>query len=150
MLGFAGAFLADALRANSTYDALAAHRVALTGHVVGCFDIQTGRTGASYGAEVCRLDYSYKGQNFSSVIGFNQPKVFYVDPLDTSYRMDKATFSNGPVEVTGDIVFFVLLILGAILVTTAHQIHLYQRRKRQHTAQTHVLNSGHHPLTSPF
>jgi hypothetical protein len=143
LLGFASAFLVDALQANSTYDALAAHRVAVRGHVIGCFDVQAGIV-AGYGARGCRVGYSYKDRSFSAMIGDNQSRTFYVDPLDTAYRMNSATFSNGPVEVTGDIVIAVALFAGAALITTVHQIHLYRRRKRRGTdLQNPRSSSGH-------
>ncbi len=54
-LGFAIAFLVDAAETNSTYDALASHRIAVRGHSVGCVTVVTGRN--LIGRRLCRVDY---------------------------------------------------------------------------------------------
>jgi hypothetical protein len=141
LLGFAGLFLADAAQANQTYDALALHRVEVQGQVVGCFDVQAGRL-TGYGEQSCRVVYQYKGYQFSAQVGSGQSRSFYVDPLDTSDRMNAGTFANGPTEITGDIVIAVLLLTGAALVTALHQIHLYRRRRRTPQGRPHVHQPG--------
>lgn len=135
-LAFAAAFLVDSALTNRAYDDLAAHRIAVTSRLVGCIYLGPSRTsGASFG-EICRVVYHYRDQDFSAVINIAQPKIFYIDPLDTSVRMNKATFDNGPTESTGDIVFAVLLLLGAVLVTLIHQVHLRQQRTKQRSLST--------------
>jgi hypothetical protein len=126
-LGFAGAFFVDASQTNRAYDALAAHRVALTARTIGCVFVGSiSRTG-NYSGHVCRVAYSYQGQQFTAVIGSNQTRTFYVDPHDTALRMNKASFDNGPDETTGDLVIAALLLFGALTVTVLHQVHVRRR-----------------------
>lgn len=123
-LGFATAFLVDAHETNKTYDALAGHRVTLTAHTLGCAFVGRPARTLTYTGHICRVSYSYQGQEFISYIPFGQTETFYVDPLNTALRMNKVSFDKGPEETTGDIVIAVLLLLGALIVTTLHQIHL--------------------------
>ena len=130
MLGFAISFLVDAATTNSTYDALSAHRVALSGHQLGCAWVgPSSRYNGSGTVQVCRIAGDYQGQYLTWVIGFGQSNTLYVDPHDKSIRMTRTTFNNGPRETTGDIAIGVLLILGAGVVATLHEVH---RRRRQH------------------
>jgi hypothetical protein len=126
-LAFAGAFLADASQTNRAYDALAAHRVTVTARTVGCVFVGSISRSGNYSGHVCRVAYSYQGQQFSAVIGFNQTRTFYVDPLDTALRMNMASFDNGPDETTGDLIIAALLLFGALTVTVLHQIHVRRR-----------------------
>jgi hypothetical protein len=121
-LGFAAAFLGDALMVNRAYDAVAAHRVEVTAQTTECL---YGRRGVN----TCDVTYSFAGHDFTAVIPAAWPKQFYVDSLNTRYRMDASTFGRGPVEITGDIVVAVLLVLGALMVTVIHQLHIHRRRR---------------------
>ena len=121
-LGFAAAFLGDALMVNQTYDAVAAHRVEVTAQTTGCFYVRRGPS-------TCDVTYSFAGHGFIAVIPATSSKQFYVDSVNTRYRMNASTFAHGPVEITGDIVIAVLLVLGAAAVTVAHQLHLRRRRR---------------------
>jgi hypothetical protein len=130
-LGFAGAFVADAIGANHTYDTLAAHHVVVKAQTVACY-----RVGGRYSSgPLCNVSYNYHGEDFSAVIGYRQQRAFYIDPLNTSFRMSQATFANGPREVTSDIVFAALLVSGATLMTSVHQIHLRRRRRSRNAGR---------------
>jgi hypothetical protein len=124
-LGFAAAFLADATQTNRTYHALAARHVAVNGHVQGCAWIGGQRGVLDH---MCRVDYSFRGAEFSALIPYGQPSTYFVDPQNVSVRMSKVHFEGGPEETTFDIVFALLLVAGASVVTTVHLVHL--RRKR--------------------
>jgi hypothetical protein len=129
-LGFAAAFLVDASQTNRAYDALSAHRVPVSAHTLGCaFVGSVGRSG-HYAGHVCRVGYTYQGQQFTAYIPYGQDETFYVDPNDTSLRMSKTSFDKGPEETTGDLVIAALLLSGAVTVTVLHQIHL--RRHARH------------------
>jgi hypothetical protein len=129
-LGFAAAFLLDASQTNRTYDALSAHRVTVTAHTLGCaFVGSVGRSG-NYSGHVCRVGFGYQGQQFTAYIPFGQNETFYVDPVDTSMRMSKASFDKGPEETTGDIVIAALLLAGAVIVTVLHQRHIRRPARR--------------------
>jgi hypothetical protein len=133
-LTFAGLFLADVLRTSATYNGLVAHRVPVTAHLVGCFNI-VGRPEKGY-YDNCYDTYQYQGQEFHGWTDKSWSLVFYVDPLNTSYRMNKTIFDNATVNIDSDNVFIVLLLLGAILTAAIHQRHLYRERKwRRHVAQ---------------
>ncbi len=127
-LAFAGAFLADAVMTNGTYDALAAHRVAVTGQGDCYYLVRPSRGGNIGPPNVCQVAYSYQGHTYSALIAASAPKIFYIDPRDPQYRMNEAAFAKGPVEITGDVVIAVLLLCGATAVTVAHQLHLRRRR----------------------
>jgi hypothetical protein len=129
-LGFAVAFLVDAAETNRTYDALASHRVAVHGHSVGCVLIVTGRF-ATNNAQICRVDYSYSGQDFTAVIPYGETTTFLVDPLNTSYRMNEANFEKGPTTTVGDLVFASVAVFGALAVTAVHLEHLREMRSRR-------------------
>jgi hypothetical protein len=129
-LGFAVAFLVDALTVNQTYNAVAAHRVEVTAQTTGCFSVRRGPS-------TCSVTYSFAGHDFTAVIPATSSKQFYVDSLNTRYRMNASSFAHGPVEITGDIVIAVLLVLGAVAITVAHQLHLRRRRR----AHRHVTGS---------
>jgi hypothetical protein len=127
MLGFAGAFFADAAGTNRTYEALAAHRVAVPAHVVYC-NGRPGMTRTRTGYW-CSVRYSYADNNYSGTLPWADPKVELVDPRDPQYRMSEAIFRHGPVAITGDLIFGSLLLFGACAVTGTHQYHLYLRRR---------------------
>ena len=80
-LGFAAVFLVDAVTANATYDALAAHHVTVPTQVEGCSSVTYGRY-SSYGHRMCYVDATYRGYQFSVYIPASQSCVFYVDPAD--------------------------------------------------------------------
>jgi hypothetical protein len=126
-LGFAIAFLVDAAETNTTYDALANHRVAVQGRTVGCAVIVTGRS-QNYTARLCRIDYRYSGHSFTAVIPYGQTATFFIDPLNTSYRMNEVNFEKGPEATVGDLVFASVSFFGALAVTVVHLEHLHQRR----------------------
>jgi hypothetical protein len=142
MTGFGSAFLADAVGANQTYDALAAHHVAVKANVLYC----NGRprfTPAYYRRYyICFVSYSYGGRTYQTAMPGFDPKVFYVNPENPSDRMSAAVFANGPREITGDIAIASLLILGAALVTTVHQVHLYRWRQARRRS-TRLAHLGH-------
>ncbi len=119
-LGFAAAFLVDASQTNRVYDALATHRVAITGHVRGCADVVTR---GGFGTRFCQVGYTYQGRQFDALLPARQSTTFYVDPDDDSLRMSKVTFETGPQETNGDFVLAGLLVLGATLVTVIHRAH---------------------------
>jgi hypothetical protein len=130
-LGFASAFFADAANTNRIYSALSAHRVSVNAQTVGCFAIASTRTtGGSY-AQVCRVTYEYDEMTFSAVIPYRETRTFYIDPLDTSMHMNKAIYESSSTAKTGDIVIGSLLLLGAGLVTTLHQLHMHRSRRRR-------------------
>jgi len=135
-LGFAAAFLVDAAETNRTYDALAGHRVAVQGHSVGCVVIVNGRS-PTRNTRICRVDYRYSGRAFTAVIPSGETTTFFVDPLDTSYRMNKANFENGPVATAGDLVFASVAAFGALAVTVVHLEHLHTRRALGHASHGH-------------
>src|SRR5580704_15561643 len=101
-LGFAIAFLVDAAETNTTYDALVNHRVAVQGYSVGCAVIVTGRY-SNYSARLCRVDYRYSARTFTAVIPYGETKTFFVDPSNTSYRMNEVNFEKGPQATVGDL-----------------------------------------------
>jgi hypothetical protein len=129
-LGFAVAFFVDAAETNRTYDALALHRVAVRGHSVGCVVIVRGRFSTN-GAQICRIDYSYSGQDFTAVIPSGETTTFFVDPLNTSYRMNEVNFEKGPTATVGDLVFASVAVLGALAVTAVHLEHQREQRSRR-------------------
>jgi hypothetical protein len=126
-LGFAIAFLVDAAETNTTYDALAAHRVAVRGQTVGCVVVVTGRQ-QNYSSRLCRVDYRYGGHTFTAVTPYGQTTTFFVDPLNTSYRMNEVNFEKGPEATIGDVVFASVSVFGALAVTAVHLDHLRTRR----------------------
>jgi hypothetical protein len=131
-LGFAAAFFVDANQTNRTYDALAAHRVVVMSHRIGCAYVgRPGRFGVNSG-NVCEVGYSYRGEQFTAYIPFAQPGTFYVDPDNPAMRMSEVAFDKGPEQSTGDIVIAVLLVLGAVTVTAVHQVHLRRRSRYRH------------------
>ena len=129
-LGFAAAFLVDASQTNRTYDALSAHRVTVSAHTLGCAFVGRVGSSGSYTGHVCRVGYSYQGQQFTAYIPYGQDETFYVDPVDTSLRMSKTSFDKGPEETTGDIVIAALLLSGAVIVTVLHQVHMRRSARR--------------------
>jgi hypothetical protein len=133
-LSLAGAFLADAGRTNSAYDALASHRVAVSGQLLGC---ASTRRAASL---ACRFAYNYHGVSFSFVLPYGEQSAAYVDPTDPSIRMPEVNFQAGPTTVAGDLVFASCLIAGAILVAVLHAVH---RRRRTQTTRRLVKVPGH-------
>jgi hypothetical protein len=125
-LGLAIAFLVDAAETNSTYDALVNHWVAVRAHSVGCVTIVTGRN--LFGRRLCRVDYRYSGKTFTAVIPYGETTTFFVDPQNTSYRMNEVNFEKGPQAITGDLVFVFALVFSALAVTIVHLEHLRERR----------------------
>jgi hypothetical protein len=138
-LGFAIAFLVDAARTNSTYDALASHRVAVHGHVIGCVTIALGRNRSNV-SEICRVNYRYSGQTFTAVIPYGETTTFFVDPENTSYRMNQVNFEKGPQAINGDLVFASVLIFSAVAVTMVHLERLRDKRVQRSGGrkQTHA------------
>jgi hypothetical protein len=134
-LSLAGAFLADAALTNGTYDALASHRVAVSGHLLGCG--YTTRRGTS---NACRFTYNYQGLSFSFVLPSGEQSTAYVDPANPSIRMPEVNFQGGPTTIVGDLVFASCLIAGAILVAVLHAVH---RRRRTRTTRRHVEVPGY-------
>jgi len=126
-LGFAAAFLVDAAETNTTYDALANHRVAVHGQQVACSAIVGGRLRYVM-AVICRVDYTYAGVSYTAEIPRGEPATFYVDPVNTAYRMNEVSFEKGPTETVGDLVIASLLVFGALAVTIVHLEHLRARR----------------------
>ncbi len=126
-LGFVVAFLVDAADTNTTYDALAGHRVAVRGHSIGCVVIVTGRFSSST-AQICRVVYGNSGQSFTAVIPYGETTTFFVDPRNTSYRMDEVSFEKGPEATTGDLVFAAVSGFGALAVTAVHLEHRRDER----------------------
>jgi hypothetical protein len=132
MLGFAVSFLVDASTTNRTYDALSAHRVALSGHQLGCAWVgPSSRSNGGGTVQVCRIAGDYRGQYLTWVISFGQSDTLFVDPHDPSIRMTETTFNNGPRETTGDIAIGILLIFGAGVVATLHELHRRHRHRRR-------------------
>ncbi len=126
-LGFALAFLVDAARTNTTYDALSSHRVAVQAQVTGCFTVVTGRM-STYSARLCRVRYQYAGTVFTAYVPNGETMTFYVDPRNTSYRMNAVNFEKGPEATIGDEVFAAVCGFGALAVTLVHVEHLRARR----------------------
>jgi hypothetical protein len=81
---------------------------------------------------ICEVGYSYRGEQFTAYIPFAQSGTFYVDPDNPAMRMGEVAFDKGPEETTGDIVIAVLLVLGAVIVTAVHQVHLRRRSRHRH------------------
>jgi hypothetical protein len=125
-VGFAAAFLVDALRTNAVYDALVADHATVDGRIVGCFVLGQGRTGLPTG-RVCRADYSYGGVTYNAEIPAGQTTLFVVDPRNAADRMNVADFDKGPEETTGDLVFAGGLLAGAVAVVVVHGLHLRHR-----------------------
>jgi hypothetical protein len=134
-LSLAGAFLVDAAQTNSGYDALASHRVAVSGQLLGC--AYTSRRGA---AHLCRYRYHYRGLSFSFVLDYGEQSTAYVDPADPSIRMPEVNFQGGPTTIVGDLVFGSCLIAGAILVAAVHTV---DRRRRTQATRRLVNVPGH-------
>jgi hypothetical protein len=128
-LSLAGAFLADAAQTNSAYDALASHRVAVSGQLLGC---ASTRRAASL---ACRFAYDYQGLSFSFLLPAGEQSTAYVDPADPSIRMPEVNFQSGRTTVVGDLVFGSCLIAGAILVAVLHAVH---RRRSTQMTRHHV------------
>jgi len=135
-LGFAIAFLVDAAETNRTYDALSSHRAAVRGHSVGCVVIVTGRL-SNITTRICRIDYQYSGQAFTAVIPYGETTTFFVDPQNTSYRMNEVNFEKGPEATVGDLVFASVLGFGALAVTIVHLEHLRERRSSRLATHSH-------------
>ena len=134
-LSLAGAFLVDAAQTNSGYDALASHRVAVPGQLVGC--AYTNRRGA---AHLCRFTYNYQGGTFSFVLDYGEQSTAYVDSADPSIRMPEVNFQGGPTTIVGDLVIASCLIAGAILTAALHAVH---RRRRTQMARRPVKMPGY-------
>jgi hypothetical protein len=135
MLAFATSFLIDGATTNNTYDALSAHRVALSGHQLGCAWVgPTNRWTGAPTVEVCRIADEYQGHYLTWVVASGQSHTLYVDPQDTSIHMTEASFNNGPRETTGDLVIGVVLIVGAVCVTVLHEMHRRRRHRRHGTS----------------
>jgi hypothetical protein len=127
MLGFATAFIVDAANTNRTYDALAGHRVQLSGHVLGCSIFRSSRGGSN---RLCRIGFDFEGYRFTEVIGSNLSQAAYVDPGNPALHMSKVDFDGGPEERTVDLTLAALLIAGAFGVGILHELHRRRRRIR--------------------
>ncbi len=136
-LGFAIAFLVDAAETNTAYDALANHRVAVQGHSVGCVVVTSGGRNLNYSPRICRIDYQYSGHSYTAVIPYGQTETFFVDPLNTSDRMNAVNFEKGPDATVGDLVFASVSLFGALAVTAVHLEHLRQKRSSRRGAAAH-------------
>lgn len=128
-VGFAVAFLLDAHWAETAYSALAAHHVRVPAQTARCGQFLTSTRPNTY-KHACLVTYSFQGKKYSDVMPYNQPRAFYIDPLNPSDRMSVGNFAHGPTGRTADIVFASLLLSGAVLVTIVHQMHLRRRRQR--------------------
>lgn len=136
LLGFASLFLVDRFQTGDTYSHLEAHRVAVQSQIVGC------------GRYSCLVTYQYAGQKYFSSVGFGASHTFYVDPLNTTYRLNKDAFDGAAKNRSGDLVFAILLVLGAALVTAVHQLHIHRShlaRAPSHHAMglTQTTGTGH-------
>jgi uncharacterized membrane protein YidH (DUF202 family) len=134
-LSLAGAFLADAAQTNGSYDALAGHRVAVSGQLLGC--AYTSRRSAGH---VCRFNYNYQGVSFSFLLSYGEQSTAYVDPANPSIRMPEVNFDSGPTTIVGDLVIASCLIAGAILTAALHAVH---RRRRTQMARRRVKMPGY-------
>ena len=74
--------------------------MAVRGHSVGCVVIVTGRS-SSIASRICRIDYSYAGQSFTAVIPYGETTTFFIDPRNTSYRMNEVIYEEGPEATIG-------------------------------------------------
>jgi hypothetical protein len=128
-LAFAGGFLVDAAQTNGPYDALSAHRVPVTGRILGCA-YAGGYTRGFPSGHVCRLAYDYKDHTFTMLLAYGANRTAYVDPENPSIRMSKVDFDGGPSEIVFDLVIASSLLAGAILVAVLHETHRVRRRKR--------------------
>jgi hypothetical protein len=65
---------------------------------------------------------------------------FFVDPQNTSYRMNEVNFEKGFQAIGGDLVFASVLIFGALAVTFVHLEHLRDKRalRNPRRKQTHA------------
>lgn len=142
-LAFGAAFLLDYHQTDAAYKALAAHHVRVPARVLHCGQLLTGSRPRTY-EHACSVTYSFRGQPYGGVVPFNQPKVFYIDPLNPSDRMSVGYFAGGPTAHTADLVIAFLLFGGATLVAVVHQIHL-RRRRRGATSEPPLLPLGHPP-----
>lgn len=133
-LSLAVAFLADAAQTNGAYDALASHRVAVSGQLLGCASTRRATSLA------CRFTYSYQGLSFSFLLPYGEQSTAYVDPADPSIRMPEVNFRGGPTTIVGDLVFASCLIAGAILAVVVHAVH---RRRRTQTTRRPVKVPGY-------
>jgi hypothetical protein len=135
-LVFASLFLADTLQTSASYDALTAHRVQVQAHQVACFGPGSPNHFAGY-FDNCFVTYRYQDHHFHAWIDRSWGLIFYVDPYNTVFRMNKSTYDHATVNINSDIAFAVLLLLGAVLVTIFHQYHLYRRRRLHHFVIAH-------------
>jgi hypothetical protein len=128
LLVFAGLFLGDLARTGTTYNNLVAHHVAVTGRLFRCFNV-TGEP-EKFFYDNCYVNYSYQHQEFHAWTDKSWGVVFYVDPENTSYRMNKTIYDNAQENIDSDVVFAVLLLSGALLVTVGHLVYLNRLRRR--------------------
>jgi hypothetical protein len=77
---------------------------------------------------LCRVNYQYGGQTFTAVIPYGETTTFFVDPKNTSYRMNQVNFEKRPEAINGDLVFASVLIFSAVAVTVVHLEHLRDKR----------------------
>jgi hypothetical protein len=128
-LSFAGLFLADLASTSATYNTLVVHRVPVTAQLFRCFNVTTVPEKFTY--DNCYVNYKYRGEEFHAWIDQSWSLVFYVDPYNSSIRMNKSTFDSATENIDSDTLFVVLLLLGAILTAAAHQIQMYRLRKER-------------------
>jgi hypothetical protein len=152
-LSFAGLFLTDLATTSSTYNTLVAHRVPVTAQLFRCFNVTTVPEKFTY--DNCYVNYKYQGKEFHAWIDQSWSLVFYVDPYNSSIRMNKSTFDSATENIDSDTLFVVLLFLGAILTAAVHQIQMYRLRKErrlvlaihesEHRPHDHKHPQGVHP-----
>jgi hypothetical protein len=144
-LAFASLFLVDCLQTSASYDALAANRVPVLAHRVACYGPSVNHFQGYF--VNCLVAYRYRGQQFHAWSNKNWGLTYYVDPRNTAFRMSKVTYDNATTNINSDVVFSVLLFLGAALVTVVHQLHLYRRRQRHRLLTTHHFDQVPHRHT---
>jgi hypothetical protein len=77
---------------------------------------------------MCRVDYRFRGSDFSALIPYGQSSTFFVDPGNVAVRMSKVHCDGGPEETTFDTVLAMVLLAGASMVTTVHVVRLRRLR----------------------
>jgi len=129
LLVFAGLFLGDLARTSTTYNNLVVHHVAVTGRLFRCFNVTSVPEKFSY--DNCYVNYTYQHQEFHAWTDKSWGLVFYVDPDNTSYRLNKTIYDNAQENIDSDVLFAILLLGGAVLVTVGHLVYLSRLRRRR-------------------
>ena len=143
LLVLAGGLFVDAAQTNDSYDALSAHRVPVTGRLLGCAYAGGTDTRGQPTAHVCRFAYDYRGDAFTMILPFGERGIAYVDPVNVSVRMSKVDFEGGPRAIDVDLVIASLLLVGAVLIMTFHEF--YRRRRRRRRVRTGQAPIGFAP-----